>query len=59
MTAKKVTDKNMTIFFKIRQILTVILSAAKVYGTTPKLTTTIKQRQLRFAGHVHRNDPVS
>ena len=30
MTAKKVTDENMTIFFKIRQILTVILSAAKV-----------------------------
>ena len=30
MTAKKGDGKNMTIFFKIRQILTVILSAAKV-----------------------------
>ena len=27
-----------------------------LYGSTPKLTTTIKQRRLRFAGHVHRND---
>ena len=29
---------------------------AVLYGATPKLTTTIKQRRLRFAGHVHRND---
>ena len=30
MTAKNVTDKNMTNFLKIRQILAVIKSAAKV-----------------------------